>query len=146
MQYIEAVHTEKAKYKSVFLAGGITNCPNWQKEVADALQSLDVSVFNPRRADFPIGDNTESEAQIVWEFERLREADVLIFWFSAATLCPITLFEYGAALERKQKIVLGIHPDYKRKIDIEVQTSLMRKEIKISYSVQDMITELLEIF
>ena len=34
MQYIEAINTENAKYKLVFLAGGISNCPDWQQEIS----------------------------------------------------------------------------------------------------------------
>jgi len=75
----------------------------------------------------------------------LKSADIIIFWFSGATLCPITLFELGAALERNQKIIVGIEPNYKRKIDVEVQTKLMNKNIPIVYSVEDLSIELIEI-
>ena len=48
-----------------FLAGGITNCPNWQRDVIDCLQKIDdeslgkldrLVVFNPRRDNFPSDD------------------------------------------------------------------------------------------
>ncbi len=135
MQYIEAIDYTDAKYMSIFLAGGISNCPNWQKEVADSLNEYDITVYNPRRKNFPIDIKEESEKQIKWEFDKIRKADIIVFWFSYATLNPITLFEYGAALERNQKIIVGIHPDYKRKIDVEIQTKLKQNDITIVYSI-----------
>ena len=45
---------------SVFLAGGITDCPDWQSEVIKYLRryeinnKLDLVVYNPRRKFFDI--------------------------------------------------------------------------------------------
>ena len=142
MQYIEAVNDNLTKYKSVFLAGGISNCPDWQSEVVKAITDYDITVFNPRRKNFPILIAEESEKQIKWEYIRLRKADIIIFWFSAATLNPISLFEYGSALERNQKLIVGVHPDYKRKTDVEIQTKLKQKEIKIVCSISELIKNL----
>jgi len=72
MQYIEAISAEKAEYKSVFFAGGISNCPDWQKGLVDTLKDYEITVYNPRRNNFPIDDDSESEAQIIWEFDRLK--------------------------------------------------------------------------
>ncbi len=136
MQYIEAPNTESAKFKSVFLAGGISDCPNWQKDVAESLTDIDVTVYNPRRYHYPITEILEAEEQIRWEYERLRKADIILFWFSPETLNPITLFEYGSALERDQKLFVGVDFDYKRKTDIEIQTKIRRPEIILTYSVK----------
>lgn len=50
---------------SVFLAGGITNCPQWQQEVIDRLQGYEIecTILNPRRANFPIGDPSAAREQ-----------------------------------------------------------------------------------
>lgn len=146
MQYIEAPHTETPKHKSVFLAGGITNCPNWQKEVAGALKDLEITIFNPRRKNFPIHDRALAREQIEWEYERLRQADILSFWFSEGSLNPIVLFELGGALERALPMVLGIHPEYPRKQDVEIQTALKKPGVIPYYSLKELAENIRKIF
>lgn len=34
---------------TLFLAGGITNCSNWQQEVVTRLSGSDLTLVNPRR-------------------------------------------------------------------------------------------------
>ena len=133
MQVITAPSTKNATGTTLFLAGGISNSPNWQSLIIERLEKYDVAVFNPRRKKFPKGRVAERK-QISWEHVRLRRADIVCFWFSPETLDPITLFELGAALERKAILVIGIHPDYRRKFDVEVQVSLQRPNQKIHHS------------
>ena len=38
----------------------------------------------------------------------------------------------------KKPIYIGVHPEYKRRIDIEIQTSLVRPDIKIVYSLVEL--------
>ena len=60
----------------LFLAGGITNCSDWQSKVIEELgyYSLDnLLVFNPRRKNFNITDSHASRKQIEWEFKYLNE-------------------------------------------------------------------------
>ena len=142
MQCIEAISNEKPKFTSVFLAGGITNCPDWQSEVVDSLKNTDITIFNPRRKNFPIHDPNASFEQIKWEFQKLREADILSFWFSRGSLNPIVLFEYGSALEREKSVIVGVDPDYERKRDVEIQTSLIRPRLEIVTSIQDLTDEI----
>ena len=141
MQYIEAPNDEIAKYKSVFLAGGISNCPDWQKTISQSLTDLDVTVLNPRREHYP--DHVDAATiQITWEFHKLREADIISFWFSEGSLNPIVLFEFGAALERKQQLVVGVSPSYQRSQDVHIQTKLKRPDIKIASSIDEMIVSI----
>lgn len=56
----------------VFLAGGITNCPNWQWNVIKLLKDAvndypNLVILNPRRDNFPIDDPNASEEQITWD-------------------------------------------------------------------------------
>lgn len=46
-QIITAPHFEIPKFTSVFLAGGITNCKEWQKAVIKELEFDNVTLFNP---------------------------------------------------------------------------------------------------
>jgi hypothetical protein len=129
MQYVEAIARVPLRYPSVFLAGGITGCPPWQSEAVAVLAHLDVTVLNPRRADFPMGDPQAGREQILWEFEALRMADMVAFWFPEETLCPITLFEYGKHLVGAKPLIVGIHPRYARRVDLLEQTALERNQL-----------------
>jgi hypothetical protein len=130
----------------LFLAGGISNCPDWQQETLDTLQKdLDIVVANPRRTIYD--DKANAVKQIEWEYEALNKAEVVSFWFPHETLCPITLFELGRFSHDKTKPTLvGVHPQYQRKLDIEVQLRLARPEIEIVYSLQDLNTQIVDYF
>jgi hypothetical protein len=133
MQLIMAPSAEKAKFKTLFLAGGITNCPDWQAEIARRLEDRDITIHDPRRRKFPKGRAAERK-QIQWEYERLRSADLVSFWFPSESLDPITLFELGSALERNAKLVIGVHPGYQREFDVKTQVSLKLPRQKICRS------------
>lgn len=115
---------------SLFLGGGITDCPEWQKDVIRDLTLTPLTVLNPRRANFNIEDKSLTAQQIMWEFHYIRTTSAVMFWFPAETICPITLFELGARLESNrhsamsQKLFIGTHPDYTRNEDVEIQSSL----------------------
>lgn len=115
-------------YLSIFLAGGISNCSDWQKDVAERIAAeTDAIVYNPRRVDFDMSAYEEvSRQQIIWEWHALRQATVNLFWFPPETLCPITLLEYGSAMERLHTgaLMCGTHPDYARRFDVIEQTKL----------------------
>jgi len=78
---------------SLFLGGGITNCPDWQSEMIERLSKTDYVLYNPRRENFDISNPEESDIQIEWEFRYLNYSTAIMFWFPEQTLCPITLYE-----------------------------------------------------
>lgn len=121
---------------SVFLAGGISNCPDWQNELANILNNMNgnTQIFNPRW-DY----RWTAKEQIEWEWHYLREVDVLSFWFSYGTLNPIVLYELGMwGNSTGRPLCIGIDPKYERKLDVEEQTKLSRPEIEIVYSLNDL--------
>ena len=121
----------------MFLAGGISECPDWQSEVIKNLEGLPVTIYNPRRKDFVMSPETEEE-QITWEFEKLRDAQLLCFWFSGPTLNPITLYELGMwGNSRKIPLIIGIDPTYKRKNDVIIQSKLAGYRGVFSESIED---------
>lgn len=138
MIYVEAL--EELKYgvegKTVFLAGGITNCPDWQQEMRSLLHGTDLVLFNPRREHFPIGDPNAAQEQIMWEHNHLRTADAILFWFPRETLCPIVLYELGAWSMTDKSIFVGVHPEYKRRQDVEIQTQLARPGVEVVYGLE----------
>ena len=132
----------------LFLAGGISNCPNWQKDIINQLLNPtrshivpilnNVTVYNPRRENFSIYDPELNREQITWEYEKLRNCNLLAFWFSSGSVNPIGLFEYGKhGLSQATELIVGIDPEYSRKVDVEIQTSLAKPNQKIVYSLTD---------
>jgi hypothetical protein len=123
---------------SLFLGGGITGCPDWQAEVAALLADTPLTLLNPRRANFPIHDPNAAYEQIAWEHTHLRRADAILFWFPCETLCPIVLYELGAWSMTDKLLFVGVHPDYQRRADVEIQTSLVRPDVRVVYSLGDL--------
>lgn len=148
MKYIEAPDRYRSEPgdKTLFLAGGITGCPDWQAEMALLLQDTDLVLFNPRRANFPIHDPDAAEAQIVWEYNHLRAAEAILFWFPCETLCPIVLYELGAwsVMVPHKPIFVGVHPGYQRRQDVEIQTRFARPDVQVAYSVHDLAQQILK--
>jgi len=79
MKYIEALNIYEGNDKSLFLAGGITGCPNWQADLTDLFKDENIVLLNPRRRNFPINDPSASEQQIKWAYEHLRKATAVSF-------------------------------------------------------------------
>ncbi len=145
MIYVEApseIHDEDLNWSILFLAGGITGCPDWQSVALQELtNSGELILVNPRRLDFPIHDPSAAEAQILWEHRMLRKADAILFWFPCETLCPIVLYELGAWSMTQKPLFVGCHPEYKRRQDVEIQTRLVRPEVKVHDRLEDVVFE-----
>ncbi len=133
---------------SIFLAGGISDCPDWQAPVRERLNEEVPSliVFNPRREHFDVSKkDKESVKQIVWEHTYLGRATIVMIWFPKESICPITLLELGKfLLKPKTKLYVGTHPDYERRLDVEVQTKLERPEVKVWDNLDSMIGQIIE--
>ncbi len=139
MRYIEApkTYTRRKNEKVIFLAGGITNCPDWQQDLVKLLDIPQLVILNPRRKNFPIGNPSVAIEQITWEFNSFQKADLISFWFSRGSLNPIVLFELGKWLvQNEKKIFIGIDTEYQRRQDVEIQTFLERKDVLLVYSLE----------
>lgn len=124
---------------SVFLAGSITGAFNWQAEVAEKIKDLDIVVYNPRRKNWNDNDKALQEVvQIKWEFESLRKSTFISFWFSYETVAPITLFELGTWSASSTPILIGAHPEYVRRRDIEIQMGLLKPDLHIYDNLDDL--------
>lgn len=140
-QIIIAPSEDKPQYQHrIFLAGGITGCPDWQSEFIRRFGNAPLTMFNPRRPNWDMKDPTcSAEVQIEWEYKRFQEATMLIFWFPKETLCPIVLFELGAYLKTSKALWIGVHPEYQRRIDVEIQSKLFRPTRDMHYNITDLI-------
>ena len=118
----------------VFLAGGITNCKEWQKEVIDNLKYEDVSLCNPRQEHFDVTDKSASYKQILWEFSYLERMNIFSMYFcNDNSDQPICMYELGRNIVRMQnrftydwekRIIISVEDGYRRKEDVLIQTEL----------------------
>jgi len=134
----EVYSIENTKNTKLFLAGGVTNCPDWQTAVCKELRGVDgLTIYNPRRKTFK-DTPQEAEKQIVWEYNHLADADILAFWFSHGSLNPITLYELGRwGNSAKKQLIIGIDPKYQRRQDVIVQTILARDDFNAESDFSD---------
>lgn len=120
---------------TVFLAGGITGCPTWQRDLIALLGETSWTVLDPRRDPWP-DDPRAAEGQIAWEHRHLRRATLIAFWFPAETLCPISLYELGAWSMTAKPLAVGVHPLYARRFDVQAQTRLARPDVPLVDSLE----------
>lgn len=140
MRYLEAPnYLQLNQYRpAVFLAGTITGAGDWQNIATNwFLENTDLMVFNPRRKNFNVEDDLDQE-QIEWEFEHLKMAQVILFWFTKDTVAPIALFELGKYINGN--IVVGCDVDYPRRKDLEIQMDLERLDLKVHTTFKDALT------
>jgi hypothetical protein len=158
MLYIEAPNSTFGAKHTLFLAGGITGCPDWQTDICQRLKVVDdLTVLNPRRANFPIDDPSAAQTQIMWEYLNLTKADAILFWFPKETLCPIVLYELGFQMGRRYAwlpqqrdklptLFIGAHPEYQRRQDVVIQSKLVGHTGKIYDSLESLGSAVLEHF
>lgn len=122
----------------VFLAGGISSCKEWQKEVIDYLaiskENLNnLVVFNPRRKVFNV-NTISNEEQISWEFFYLENCQIFSMYFcNSSSVQPICLYELGRNILRMQekypedweyRIIISVESGYIREQDVILQMKL----------------------
>lgn len=126
---------EKQELK-IFLAGGITNCPNWQQKVIENIKfnhdyedkDYNVILFNPRRELFDINNKEAVSEQIAWEFMYLELCDLFTMYFAdGPSDQPICMYELGRNIARiqakfpcgwKNMIIVSSETEYKRYNDV----------------------------
>ena len=115
----------------VFLAGGITDCSDWQSKVIEELEKLDslynlddVVIFNPRRENFDVTDPDATIDQIEWEHKYLNDCDIFSIYFEASkSLQPICMYELGKHSLKDRKVVT-VQKGYLREEDVLIQCKL----------------------
>ena len=148
MRYIKCPIELKSIHPSeivIFMAGGITGCPNWQSAIWQKLMPLpnssrldSIILVNPRRSDFDCSKSESSVEQIEWEFRHLNMSDYIYFWFPKEGACSITLFELGWALGAGKKVRVGVEPGYLRELDVREQLKMRAPWKTISTSLDDL--------
>lgn len=125
--------------RSVFLAGGITGCPDWQAEARERIHDRmpEAVVINPRRSVF---DPSSDEAlQVEWEHRHLHLVDVVLFWFpDASSDQPIAMYELGAALHRGASVAVGAEQAWHRYRNLAAQVRLADRNAEIHTGLDDL--------
>ena len=145
MQVFEAIESydHNPGAISLFLAGGISQCDDWQSEVIKVLKDIEATtmpalknlvIFNPRRSTFDITNKNETVNQIHWEFNCLEHADLFTMFFAnSPSPQPICFYELGRNLVRMQqrfpedfdtRILIGVQNGFSRADDVFIQSDL----------------------
>ena len=134
----------------VFLAGGISNCWNWQEEVIKNIEESgedtnNLVICNPRRSSFDMANPYEQIRQIEWEFEMLELCDIFSMYFcESESVQPICMYELGRNLLKKENTwicrdktqtllmlpistCITVEKGYPRINDVLIQTKLATK-------------------
>lgn len=144
---------------TVFLAGGITNCWEWQDKVIELLEKENLDnlvIFNPRRKDFSINDLNATYEQIKWEFDMLEQCDIFSMYFCAGESDqPICMYELGRNICRMQmrfptdwsmRLIITSEYNYKRAKDVSIQTMLATDCITINSNIAQHIDNIIEVY
>jgi hypothetical protein len=131
---------------SLFLAGGITGCPDWQTDAVNMLQynGSELVILNPRRKRFPINYPDAAFEQIIWEHSALNYATAILFWFPASETQPIALFELGRWSGRHKKLFVGCSTHYPRARDVEIQLRLECPDLPLYHTLVETVEAVLE--
>jgi hypothetical protein len=121
----ESIHSIDISKKTIFLAGSIEmdKAVNWQKYCEEKLSEKYI-LFNPRRDSWDSSWkqtilNPEFNEQVNWELNALEKADIILMFFAANTLSPISLLEFGLyAQSGKLKVV--VEDEFWRKGNIDI--------------------------
>lgn len=125
----------------VFLAGGISNCPDWRRDLLEIpdIQERECTFINPRQEQFDFSSPMAGITQVSWEFAMLNACDAIVFWFARGSDNPITLFEYGRWMGQKSSVA-GVDPQYSRRQDVALQTTLYCPDLPV-YDEWDLFVE-----
>ena len=111
---------------SIFLAGSIEmgRAVQWQQTVAQALQTFEITILNPRRDDWDATweqsiTNPAFAEQVRWELDAQERADCIAMYFAPDTHAPITLLELGL-FANSGKLIVCCPTGYWRKGNVDV--------------------------
>jgi len=136
---------------SLFLAGGITACPDWQSDARALLTDAPIVVLNPRRRHYNPAHGDTPDQQVAWEYHHLHLADLTLFWFPRCdprlTVQPITLLELGTARAEThlqgRRITVGADPSYPRRHDLQLQLRHAAPTMNLHHTLHANVTDAL---
>lgn len=127
MEYYEAPDDfTQATLPGIFLAGGITDCRDWQEDAVDYLKGEPIALFNPRRRRPLVGGLAAQQEQLRWDRGAMSISKVILFWFPAGpSLQPTPILELGFWLgyweHHRKHVLVGADPDYLWRQGLDLQ-------------------------
>jgi hypothetical protein len=143
--YIEAPTPYIGKKPALFLAGGITDCPDWQGVAVQLVREagIDWTILNPRRRHWQLDAAEAVAEQVAWEYRHLRLARAILFWFPASTsVQPIALYELGWCAAGAKPLAVGAEAGYPRRREVLLQLSLARAEVLVRPTLSGVVADL----
>ena len=135
--------------ESVFLAGAIDNgtARDWRSELMEYFDGDDR--YNGLVFYNPLADNWDPnlqmsitcerfEQQVNWELDMLRNAFLVVFFFPAESVAPISLFELGFVCDEPDRVMVVAEEGYWRRGNLEVICN--RQGIVLGKDLVDMVT------
>lgn len=111
---------------SVFLAGTIDEgkSVDWQQIVTAEISTLDITILNPRRAEWDTSwmqsiENPNFREQVEWELRALELATYVFLYFAAGSSSPISLLELGLHA-RSGKVIIVCPEGYWKKGNVDI--------------------------
>lgn len=133
------MYDAKTSHTTIFLAGGINKCWEWQQACLDEIERLskekkvntdNMIVYNPRRPYFkPDAKVHEIDEQVHWEYHYLERCDIFSMYFcESESTQPICMYELGRNVAKKQqnkdgadKVIVSAESNYSRYLDVALQ-------------------------
>lgn len=144
--YAPHVYSAYEHSPKIFLAGSIDNgqAEDWQQILVDNLTDIDVVLLNPRRPDWDSALQCDSvhakfREQVEWELQGLRDADLIIMYFSPSSKAPISLLELGLFAE-SNKMLVCCPEGYWRKGNVDIVCE--QYQIKQLETFENLLTEI----
>lgn len=153
-QIVKPPHHEeyRAEDLTVFFAGSIEMgvAEPWQERLTYLLRHVsNLTIFNPRRDNWDssweqVKENPQFEEQVLWELNKLEEADVAIFYFDPNTKSPVTLMELGLTVGNGGKDIIVCCPKgFWRKGNVDILCE--QYDIKQVDTVDDLAEEIVQL-
>ena len=97
---------------------------DWQQQLSDALNDLDIILLNPRRLSWDNSwkqsiDNPLFKEQVEWELDGLDRVTCIAMFLSAASKAPISLLELGL-YAASGRLLMACEPGFWRRGNVEV--------------------------
>lgn len=112
--------------KKVFLAGTIDSgdSEDWQHEICRYFEGkedskLSMTIYNPRREEWPDDGSKEVKKQIRWEHNKMDDADLIVMNILPDSKSPISLMEIGM-YSKDDKLHVFCQPDFYRFDNVEM--------------------------
>ncbi len=133
------------KRPSIYLAGPmdiITDVP-WRDNVVERLKDLPIAILDPRRDDIEALWTSDSAhaAQVNWELERQKDADIIALYFHPGLKSPFSYFPLGLYAGSSKLIVCC--PDGFDNKD-EVKAICSQREVPLTETFEEFLDRLAE--